>query len=254
MARLFALDHNFPRPIVDALVEFSVEAELVRVDQIDDRMPDLDDWELLLALHHHDRAWDGLITTDSSMLQQPRELAVRLQTRLTLVVAMGSGHDPLKATGLCSPTSRASAIGPSPTNHRSGSSAQPSVLQKTRGNSSSASQSTRTAMPATSGQSSSSMTQDLLATHSSRAQLSAGLQFAAKALPAWSRACRSGDDADVADRRALPERGGHFSDTSPAITAKNNQSPSDEPDAADWVVWAARCVAANRPVRRGKPW
>ncbi len=100
MPRLFALDHNFPQPIVEALVEFSVEAELVRVDQIDARMPDLDDWELLLALHHHARAWDGLITTDSSMLQQPRELAVLIQTRLTLVVAIASGHDPLKASGL----------------------------------------------------------------------------------------------------------------------------------------------------------
>ena len=51
MPRLFALDHNFPQPIIDALIDFSVEAELVRVDRIDDRMPELDDWELLLALH-----------------------------------------------------------------------------------------------------------------------------------------------------------------------------------------------------------
>lgn len=55
MPRLFALDHNFPDPIVAVLTEFQVDAELVRVDQIDDRMPDLDDWELLLALHHHAR-------------------------------------------------------------------------------------------------------------------------------------------------------------------------------------------------------
>lgn len=100
MSRLFALDHNFPQPIIDALIEFSVETEVVRVDQIDPRMTELDDWELLLALHHHTRPWDGLITTDSSMLQQPRELAALIQTRLTLVVAMASGHDPLKATGL----------------------------------------------------------------------------------------------------------------------------------------------------------
>ena len=50
MPRLFALDHNFPQPIVDALAEFQVDAELVRVDAIDPRMADLDDWELLLAV------------------------------------------------------------------------------------------------------------------------------------------------------------------------------------------------------------
>jgi len=96
MPRLFALDHNFPQPIVD----FQVEAELVRIDRIDHRMPDLDDWKLLLALHHHPQPWDGLITTDSSILRQPRELAVLIQTRLTLVVALASGHDPVKASGL----------------------------------------------------------------------------------------------------------------------------------------------------------
>jgi hypothetical protein len=34
------------------------------------------------------------------MLQQPRELAVLIQTRLPLVVAVASGHNPLKACGL----------------------------------------------------------------------------------------------------------------------------------------------------------
>ena len=100
MPRLFALDHNFPQPIVDALADFQSDAELVRISEIDSRMADLDDWEVLLALHHHDREYDGLITTDSSMLNLPRELSVLIQTRLTLVVAMESGDNPVKATGL----------------------------------------------------------------------------------------------------------------------------------------------------------
>lgn len=100
MPRLFALDHNFPQPIVQVLSSFQADAELVRVDQIDSRMADLDDWELLLALHHHAEAWDGLITTDSSMLKQGPELAALIQTKLTLVVAMESGHNPVKASGL----------------------------------------------------------------------------------------------------------------------------------------------------------
>jgi hypothetical protein len=100
LAALFALDQNFPEPIVAALDEYIVEADLVPVRTIDRQLAEMDDWELLLALHHHARPWDGLITTDSAMLRQPRELAVANQTNLTLVVAHDAGHDPIKATGL----------------------------------------------------------------------------------------------------------------------------------------------------------
>lgn len=55
--RSFALDHNFPDPIVAVLADFQAHADLVRIDQIDGRLPDLDDWERLLALHHHERPW-----------------------------------------------------------------------------------------------------------------------------------------------------------------------------------------------------
>lgn len=100
MARLFALDQNFPQPIVKVLQEFQAHAELVPLHAIDERMSELDDWKLLLALHHHERSWDGLITTDSSILFQPLELAVLIQTKLTLVVTLEAGHNPVKATGL----------------------------------------------------------------------------------------------------------------------------------------------------------
>jgi hypothetical protein len=39
-------------------------------------------------------------STDSSMLNFSRELSVLCQTKLTLVVAVAAGHDPIKATGL----------------------------------------------------------------------------------------------------------------------------------------------------------
>lgn len=100
MTRLFALDHNFPEPIVSVLADFQADAELVRVDAVDTRLAELEDWQLLLALHHHARPWDGLITTDSSMLNQGPELAALIQTRLTLVVAKEAGHNPVKASGL----------------------------------------------------------------------------------------------------------------------------------------------------------
>jgi hypothetical protein len=100
MPRLFALDKNFPEPIVSVLSDFQADAHLVPLDRIDPRMSTLDDWELLLALHHHSDSWDGLITTDSSMLSQGPELAALIQTKLTLVVAVSSGHNPVKASGL----------------------------------------------------------------------------------------------------------------------------------------------------------
>ena len=101
MPRLFALDQNFPEPIIRALDTYITEAELVPLRQIDARLTaDIDDWEVILALHHHERPWDGLVTTDEGMLSLPRELSVVRQTNFTLVVAQDSGHDPIKATGL----------------------------------------------------------------------------------------------------------------------------------------------------------
>ncbi len=48
----------------------------------------------------HERPWDGLITTDHDMLSLPKELSVLCQSRLSLVIAVAAGHDPIKATGL----------------------------------------------------------------------------------------------------------------------------------------------------------
>lgn len=98
--RLFALDHNFPVPIVKALASSIPEAEMVPISEIDTRMALLDDWQVLLALHHHERPWDGMITTDAAMLRLMKELMVIHQTKLTLIVPSKAGHDPLVATGL----------------------------------------------------------------------------------------------------------------------------------------------------------
>ena len=100
MPRLFALDQNFPQPLIDAATPYFQDVELEPLWRIDRRLADLDDWEVLLALHHHARPFDGLITTDDSMLNQARELEVVRQTNLTLVVIRAAGHDPIKATGL----------------------------------------------------------------------------------------------------------------------------------------------------------
>ena len=101
MPRRFALDQNFPEPIVDGLDYWlASDAALVPIRRIDKRMATLDDWQVLAALHADETDWDGLITTDAKMLSLPRELAAMSQTKLTLVVAEAVGHDPIKATGL----------------------------------------------------------------------------------------------------------------------------------------------------------
>ena len=97
---LFALDQNFPDPIIEALNDFIPEAELVPLREIDPALTEIDDWQVLLALYHDPRPWDGLVTNDRHMLNLPREMAVLRQTNLTLVVAHDSGHDPVRATGL----------------------------------------------------------------------------------------------------------------------------------------------------------
>lgn len=97
---LFALDHNYPAPIILQAQPYLSDVELVYIGEIDPRLPEFEDWELLLALHHHSREWDGMISNDTSMLDQERELAVLGYTHLTLVAPRAAGHDPIRSTGL----------------------------------------------------------------------------------------------------------------------------------------------------------
>src|SRR5688572_12704525 len=75
------------------------QVELVPIRDIDPGFAELDDWELLRELHRHGRAWDGIITNDDAMLSLPKEMTVLSQTGLTLVVAKGEGHNPIRAIG-----------------------------------------------------------------------------------------------------------------------------------------------------------
>jgi hypothetical protein len=62
MPRRFALDQNFPEPIVDGLADWlAPDAELVPIRRIDARMATLDDWEVLAALHADETDWDVAI-------------------------------------------------------------------------------------------------------------------------------------------------------------------------------------------------
>jgi len=64
MPRHFALDQNFPEPIVDGLADWlAQDAELVPIRRIDDRMATLDDRQVLLALHAGEADWSSAPAT-----------------------------------------------------------------------------------------------------------------------------------------------------------------------------------------------
>lgn len=67
-----ALDHNFPEPILNALETFMVDSRLVPIRRIDQRLPDLDDRQLVIALHQ--LGYQGLVTNNYKMLKNPTEL------------------------------------------------------------------------------------------------------------------------------------------------------------------------------------
>jgi hypothetical protein len=96
----FALDHNFPAPVMQAFGLAMPNVELVAVASIDEHFAELDDWELFVALHRHSLHWDGLITNDDKLLALEKEMTVLSQTNLTLVVAKGEGDSPIRAVGL----------------------------------------------------------------------------------------------------------------------------------------------------------
>ena len=98
--RRFALDHNFPAPVLNAFALLLPHVDLVPIRDIDVAFADLDDWQLFVELHRHAQNWDGLVTNDEALLSLPKEMTVLSQTNLTLVVASGEGHNPIRAVGV----------------------------------------------------------------------------------------------------------------------------------------------------------
>lgn len=91
------LDANFPEPILDALAEYIEDVRLITLDGIDARLRDLDDRQLIIALHQRGYTW--LVTNNYKMLDNPYELAAVLKTKMTVFAIEGTGDDPLRATG-----------------------------------------------------------------------------------------------------------------------------------------------------------
>ena len=94
----FVLDHNFPWQVTK--LPWPEHLRLTRLAAYDASLiQHYDDWQILDALNRRGDV-DGFITNDANILQLPREMVVLSATRLTLVVADGVGHDPIRATGL----------------------------------------------------------------------------------------------------------------------------------------------------------
>lgn len=94
-----ALDHNFPAPVLAAFDSLLGRVELVAIRDLDPAYAELADWELFVALHRRTDI-DGLVTNDDALLSLPKEMTVLSQTHLTLVVAKGEGHSPIRAVGV----------------------------------------------------------------------------------------------------------------------------------------------------------
>jgi hypothetical protein len=91
------LDHNFPTPILDCLQNFIPDVTLLPLRRIEPALADLDDRNLVIALHQ--LGYKGFVTSNYKMLQNPRELAAVLKTKLSVFAIEGVGHDPIRATG-----------------------------------------------------------------------------------------------------------------------------------------------------------
>lgn len=92
-----ALDQNFPTPILDCLRDFIIEVELIPVRLLDDRLPDLDDRQLLIGLYQ--LGIPALVTNNYKILKTPWEFAPLLRTKGTVFAIEGLGDDAIRAAG-----------------------------------------------------------------------------------------------------------------------------------------------------------
>lgn len=92
------LDHNFPEPILVCLDQFITDVRLIPIRLIDPRLPELEDRQLLIALHQ--LGFRALVTMNYRMLDNARELAAILKTKISVFAIEEAGHDPLMATGI----------------------------------------------------------------------------------------------------------------------------------------------------------
>lgn len=99
--RRVALDHNFPRNILDTLERFIPEVSLVPIrtigQEIDVELAELEDHDLVYELAR--QRWPIMVTANYKMLLDASVLVALHDTKLTLFSIEGVGDDPVLATG-----------------------------------------------------------------------------------------------------------------------------------------------------------
>ena len=96
--RPVALDHNFPKPIVERIDRFLPEVDFFWIRDIDPAMAELDDHDLVYELHRV--GFGVMVTADAKLRRDPRVLVAVGQTRLTILVIERAADDPILATGV----------------------------------------------------------------------------------------------------------------------------------------------------------
>lgn len=96
----FALDENFPQPILrEAIRKFVLGIEIVLLVDLDPSLLGAyQDHELIANLAK--RGVEGLITCDDNMVLRPEVLNAIEQTRFSVVTCRRVGNDPVRASGL----------------------------------------------------------------------------------------------------------------------------------------------------------
>lgn len=92
----FALDQTIP-PLVLDVASYFPDVELAPLAEIDRRLCDLDDRELIIGLRQ--TGWHGLVTTNYKMLWVPIEISAVVKAGIAVFAIQDVGDDPLRATG-----------------------------------------------------------------------------------------------------------------------------------------------------------
>ena len=80
------LDQNFPEPILKQLRPWMADIRLVPLREIDERLPTLDDRQLLISLRQ--LGYEGLVTLNYKMLHNPVELVAVLVSDLEMATTV----------------------------------------------------------------------------------------------------------------------------------------------------------------------
>jgi hypothetical protein len=96
--RPVALDHNFPKPLLQPIAKYIPGVNLHWIRDISDGLAELHDNQLVYELHR--RGIPVMITSDHHMVRDVRVLVAIEQTRMTVLTAERIGDDPVFATGV----------------------------------------------------------------------------------------------------------------------------------------------------------